>query len=53
MILSLDDENMIKTITSAPNSDMLQWILPELKILGSSLDGWEKFWIFDKIFIEE
>ena len=30
-----DEEDMIKTSPSAPNSELLQWILPKLKFLGS------------------
>ena len=32
--MSLDERDMIETIPSAPNSDMLQWTLVELKLWG-------------------
>ena len=35
MIPRSDEGDMIKTSPSAPNSDLLQWILPNLKLLGS------------------
>ena len=35
MILRSDEEDMIKTSPSAPNSDLFQGILPKLKFLGN------------------
>ena len=41
---------MIETSPSAPYSNMLLWILSELKLWGQTR---EKIWNFDRIFLEE
>ena len=44
---------MIETSPSAPNSDMLQWTLAELKLWGPVESVEKKNWNFDRIFLEE
>ena len=52
-ILSSDEGDMINTSPSAPNSDMLQWTLAELKLWGPVELVDKKNWNFDRIFLEE